>query len=146
MDAKLLQKGADTKRKCNNMRWNCIDFALCNGDAHIVFQDLLKNYSNRNVIEIFKETCELLNIKAIQIDFTDIPKYKKANIICFYWWKECDEHSENPFTEYHFLRKINEIWFEKEGQDSVPNKFPTNLISFLLKEYDPEKKAFFIIE
>jgi len=146
MDAKFLQRGVDLERKCDNMRWNCIDFALCNGDAHIVFQDLLKNSNGKNVVKIFKETCEYLEINAIQIDYEDITKYEDKSIICFYWWKECNECSGNQFIEYHFLRRINNVWFEKEGQDSIPSKFPSDLILFLLKEYDPKNKAFFIIE
>lgn len=146
MDAKFLQKGVDLERKCDNMRWNCIDFALCNGDAHIVFQDLLKNSNGKNVVEIFKQMCRCLEIKTTQISYADITKYEDKSIICFYWWKECNEHSKNPYIEYHFLRRINNVWFEKEGQDSIPSKFPSNLISFLLKEYDPKNKAFFIIE
>lgn len=146
MDAKFFQKGVDPERKCNNMRWNCIDYALCNGDAHIVFQDLLNNSNNRNVIEIFKETCRYLDIKVIQINFADIPKYEKENIICFYWWKEHNEHTENSYIEYHFLRRINGIWFKKDGQDSVPDTFPKYLIEFILNELNPEEKALFIIE
>ena len=146
MNAKFLQKGVDLERKCDNMRWNCIDFALCNGDAHIVFQDLLKNSNGKKVIEIFKEMCSYLEIKATQISYADITKYENKSIICFYWWKECNEYSGNQFIEYHFLRRINNVWFEKEGQDSIPSKFPSDLISFLLKEYDPKNKAFFIIE
>ena len=146
MNAKFLQKGVDLERKCDNMRWNCIDFALCNGDAHIVFQDLLKNSNSKNVVEIFKETCEYLEINGIQIDYEDITKYEDKNIICFYWWKGQDESLRNSYIEYHFLRRINNVWFEKEGQDSLPSKFPSDLISFLFKEYDPKNKAFFIIE
>ena len=146
MNVKFLQKGFDPNRKCDNMRWNCIDFALCNGDAHIVFQDLLKNSNGKNVVKIFKETCEYLEINVIQIDYADITNYEDKSIVCFYWWKECNEYSGNQFIEYHFLRRINNVWFEKEGQDSIPSKFPSDLISFLLKEYDPKNKAFFIIE
>ena len=82
----------------------------------------------------------------IQIDYEDITKYEDKNIICFYWWKEQDESLRNSYIEYHFLRRINNVWFEKEGQDSLPSKFPSDLISFLFKEYDPKNKAFFIIE
>lgn len=146
MDAKILQKGFYPNRKCDNMRWNCIDFALCNGDAHIVFQDLLKNSNSKNVVEIFKETCEYLEINAIQIDYEDITKYEDKNIICFYWWKEQDEGLRNSYIEYHFLRRIGKTWFKKDGQDSVPDRFPNDLINFVIKELNPEEKAFFIIE
>ena len=146
MNVKFLQKGFDPNRKCDNMRWNCIDFALCNGDAHIVFQDLLNNSNGKNVVEIFKQMCRCLEIKTTQISYADITKYEDKSIICFYWWKECNEHSGNQFIEYHFLRKINNVWFEKEGQDSIPCKFSSSLTTFFLNELNPEEKAFFIIE
>jgi hypothetical protein len=67
-----LIQGFDPTRECNNIRWNCIDYALCNPDAHPLFEKLLRNSDdNESVVELFKKACKYLGIKATQLLFTD---------------------------------------------------------------------------
>ena len=146
MDATLLQHRYDPNRKCDDVQWICIDYALCNGDAHIVFQDLMKHHNGKNIVEIFKETCRLLEIKATQIDFVDITKFEDKNVICFYWLIEKDKRWNFSYIQYHFLRKIHGTWSKKDGHNSKPYLVPFEQLETILNQLDPENKTFFVIE
>ena len=135
-----LHKGFDPTRKCNDIRWNCIDYALSNPDAHCIFEKYLHNFKENTVIELFQKTCALLGIKTKQIQFSDISLHEGNNIIIFYWWEE------DTYIDYHFIRRINGIWFEKIGQNSCPEAFPCGQLDFVIKQYDSDKKSCFIVE
>lgn len=139
-----LIQGFDPTRECNNIRWNCIDFALCNPDAHPLFEKLLRN-SDEPVIELFKKTCQYLGITVTQLDFSDkLDNFE--NVIVFYWWEQEDRCWGFHYTDYHFLRRIDGIWVGKDGQNSVPEPFSKDQLEFVFKEYDPDNKAIFVIE
>lgn len=140
-----LLQGFDPARECDNVRWNCIDYALCNPDAHPLFEKLLRNSDDDSVIELFKRTCQYLGIHVTQLDFTSqLNQYE--NVIVFYWWSEEDRCWGFHYTDYHFLRRVDGVWIGKDGQNSSPKPFPKDELEFVFKQYDPEDKAIFVIE
>lgn len=140
-----LKQGFDPNRQCDNVRWNCIDYALCNPDAHPLFEKLLRNSDDASVVELFKKTCQYLGIAATQLSFTDnLDDFE--NVIVFYWWEQEDRVWGFHYTDYHFLRKTGRIWHGKDGQNSTPEPFPRDQLEFVFNQYDPDQKAIFAIE
>ena len=70
--------------------------------------------------------------EAEQVEFSETTNYEDKNMIIFYWWDQEDKRWGFNYRDYHFIRRINGIWYGKDGQNSQPLPFPKEQLEFVL--------------
>lgn len=128
---------ANTKEKFNGSDANCIMWALQNLEAEKLFTKS-PEFKSGKIADAFIKTCSELNIRCSPVSCLE-----EANII-LYWWDEIERVFRFKYTDYHVLRKIEDVWWHKDGYKNEPSEFDKREFEEELLPY-PDK-AFFKIE